>query len=296
MGITSPLDAVPSITLGTSGVTPLEMADAYATLASGGIHHPPQAIVKVVLPNGPRRLEAQDQGRAGHPRRRRQRGHAVSSSAWPSAAPARRPARTSPTRAPARPAPPRTAGTCGTRATRRSSPPSVWMGDAEKNSPMDGAYGGTYCAPMWAKFFAAALEGRAAPELHGRAVDVQAVARQDAGHVAVGVAFALRQRVAVARAHEDHQADAPTPDSPTTPKPTPTTPKPTPDDAQAHAHADALGRRSACKRRRRRRRVRHGRRLARAGRRGRRLVRRPLRPLSPALTSSRSARSPCGTP
>ena len=52
MGITSPLDAVPSITLGTSGVTPLEMADAYATLASGGIHHTPQAIVKVVLPNG----------------------------------------------------------------------------------------------------------------------------------------------------------------------------------------------------------------------------------------------------
>src|SRR5450759_4734490 len=52
MGITSRLDAVPSITLGTSGVTPLEMADGYATLASGGIHHPPQAIVKVELPNG----------------------------------------------------------------------------------------------------------------------------------------------------------------------------------------------------------------------------------------------------
>src|SRR5450759_4385166 len=52
MGITSPLDAVPSITLGTSGVTPLEMADRYATLASGGIHHPPQAIVKVEFPNG----------------------------------------------------------------------------------------------------------------------------------------------------------------------------------------------------------------------------------------------------
>ncbi|HEY5472014.1 MAG TPA: transglycosylase domain-containing protein, partial [Candidatus Limnocylindrales bacterium] len=52
MGITSPLEAVPSITLGTSGVSPLEMADAYATLASGGVHHQPQAIVKVELPNG----------------------------------------------------------------------------------------------------------------------------------------------------------------------------------------------------------------------------------------------------
>lgn len=48
MGITSPLNAVPSITLGTSEVTPLEMADAYATLAAGGIRHKPQAVVKVV--------------------------------------------------------------------------------------------------------------------------------------------------------------------------------------------------------------------------------------------------------
>ena len=52
MGITSPLAAVPSITLGTEAVNPLEMAVAYATLASGGIYHPPQAIVKVVVPGG----------------------------------------------------------------------------------------------------------------------------------------------------------------------------------------------------------------------------------------------------
>ena len=47
LGITSPLDAVPSITLGTSNVSPLEMADAYATFASYGIRHRPQSIVKV---------------------------------------------------------------------------------------------------------------------------------------------------------------------------------------------------------------------------------------------------------
>ena len=34
------------------GVTPLEMADAYATLANGGIHHDPTAISKVEFPNG----------------------------------------------------------------------------------------------------------------------------------------------------------------------------------------------------------------------------------------------------
>ncbi|HEY8316104.1 MAG TPA: transglycosylase domain-containing protein [Gaiellaceae bacterium] len=48
----SPLDAVPSLALGTSGVTPLEMASAYATLAAGGVYSKPMAITKVVLPNG----------------------------------------------------------------------------------------------------------------------------------------------------------------------------------------------------------------------------------------------------
>ena len=37
------------------------------------------------------------------------------------------------------------------------------MGDSEKNSPMAGAYGGTYCAPMWAKFFANAFANQAHP-------------------------------------------------------------------------------------------------------------------------------------
>jgi penicillin-binding protein 1A len=49
---TSPLQAVPSITLGTIGVTPLEMASAYATLAAGGVYSKPMAITRVVLPNG----------------------------------------------------------------------------------------------------------------------------------------------------------------------------------------------------------------------------------------------------
>ena len=47
-----PRDAVPSITLGSIGVTPLEMASAYATLAAGGIYSKPMAITRVVLPNG----------------------------------------------------------------------------------------------------------------------------------------------------------------------------------------------------------------------------------------------------
>ncbi len=38
MGVESPLDPVLSLALGSSGVTPLEMADVYATIAAGGNH------------------------------------------------------------------------------------------------------------------------------------------------------------------------------------------------------------------------------------------------------------------
>jgi penicillin-binding protein 1A len=69
MGITSPLGVnaggracrrgptcyiPPAASIGglSAGVTPLEMADAYATLADGGVRHRPTAIAKVVFPDG----------------------------------------------------------------------------------------------------------------------------------------------------------------------------------------------------------------------------------------------------
>ncbi len=54
MGIEAPLESVPAEAIGglSIGVTPLEMADAYATLASGGIHHDPTAIARVEFPSG----------------------------------------------------------------------------------------------------------------------------------------------------------------------------------------------------------------------------------------------------
>ncbi len=44
-----PADAIGGLSV---GVTPLEQADAYATLASGGVHHDPTAIGRVVFPGG----------------------------------------------------------------------------------------------------------------------------------------------------------------------------------------------------------------------------------------------------
>jgi penicillin-binding protein 1A len=47
MGVQSPLVPVCSITLGPEGVSPLDMTDAFATVAAGGIHHTPEAIQRV---------------------------------------------------------------------------------------------------------------------------------------------------------------------------------------------------------------------------------------------------------
>ncbi len=52
MGINSPLMPVPSIALGTSEVSPLEMTSAYGTLVNNGVHVDPISILKIEDKNG----------------------------------------------------------------------------------------------------------------------------------------------------------------------------------------------------------------------------------------------------
>jgi penicillin-binding protein 1A len=54
LGVKTHLSSYPAEALGglTIGVTPLEMADVYATLADGGLRNTPIAITKVVFPDG----------------------------------------------------------------------------------------------------------------------------------------------------------------------------------------------------------------------------------------------------
>jgi penicillin-binding protein 1A len=52
MGITTKLEPVASIGLGSNAVSVLEMASAYATLSAGGVYSEPMAIRKVILANG----------------------------------------------------------------------------------------------------------------------------------------------------------------------------------------------------------------------------------------------------
>ena len=210
IGIKSPLDAVPSITLGTSGVTPLEMASAYATLAAGGVYRRPQAIVKVVLTNGRVDWKPKTKGKRAIPAgvasvvttclERVATGG--TGSATGSYFPYPRAGKT---------------GTtengwdvwyCGYTPNLAAS---VWMGDAEKNSPMDGAYGGTYCAPMWAKFFAAALKDQKHPAFTIVPWTFSVWHGKMQGALAVGLAVGQQQprRDAVTRPDEDDQAHGP---------------------------------------------------------------------------------------
>ena len=80
MGIRSKLDGFPAETLGglEDGVSPLEMANAYATIASGGIRNRPTAITRVTFPDGHTELPARwkvrrTQGVRGRRDRRRRR-------------------------------------------------------------------------------------------------------------------------------------------------------------------------------------------------------------------------------
>jgi penicillin-binding protein 1A len=65
LGITTKLDCYPAEGLGglTRGVTPLEMARAYGTLANGGIRHRATGIERVVFPDGTRENLAKSEGK-----------------------------------------------------------------------------------------------------------------------------------------------------------------------------------------------------------------------------------------
>lgn len=113
MGITSDLPAVAGLTLGIGSVTPLEMADAYATVANGGVHYDPECIISIEDKNGNVIVDNTDPTASGcslakWPGQR--------STAWKwssTTAPARRLAPITARRPAARPVPPTTRRTAG---------------------------------------------------------------------------------------------------------------------------------------------------------------------------------------
>jgi penicillin-binding protein 1A len=148
LGITTKLDCYPAEGLGglTRGVTTLEMAGAYATLASGGVRHRPTGIEKVVFPDGKSERLANPKGK-----RVMTDGQAYEvtkilemnvQSGTGTAAGYGCPA----------------AGKTGTTDEAKDAwfvgytphlSTAVWVGYPDAGVAMPGAQGGTYAAPVW---------------------------------------------------------------------------------------------------------------------------------------------------
>ncbi|HSK21595.1 MAG TPA: transglycosylase domain-containing protein [Egicoccus sp.] len=62
LGVDAELPAYPSLTLGTVGVPPIQIAEAYATLAAEGVHHEPYVIERIERHDGEVLYEREDAG------------------------------------------------------------------------------------------------------------------------------------------------------------------------------------------------------------------------------------------
>ena len=163
MGITHTVPPYPSITLGTVGATPLEMATVYSTLAAEGVRHDPVFVTKVADRDG--RIIFRDAGRGRRvlaselARTETDVLTGVIRSGTGTRANIGRPA----------------AGKTGTTDDKTNAwfvgytpqlVAAVWMGDPAAYTPMKNVgrfgevFGGTYPALIWQRFMTAALRGQ----------------------------------------------------------------------------------------------------------------------------------------
>ena len=157
-GITSNLEAYDSIALGAQGVNALEMADAYATIANGGVHHDPVVITEIVDNRGKTVYQTPDD----------EGTHVMSAAVAQEATKMLEKVVTSGTGTGAQLSNGQdAAGKTGTSENSRDlwfcgfTPQystAIWCGYRQEKST--GMYGGTICAPMWHDYMTAALEGQ----------------------------------------------------------------------------------------------------------------------------------------
>ncbi len=160
MGIVTPIPSYPSIALGTQNVSPYEMASAYGTLATGGIHHKPVVITSVTNSQGKTLYKFKKRGK-----------RAISKSVAVAATNVLTGVVTGGTGRRAQIGRP-VAGKTGTSQDYRDvwfvgyTPQlvtAVWVGyPKERTIVVNGAraFGGTVAAPIWAKYMRKALKGQ----------------------------------------------------------------------------------------------------------------------------------------
>jgi len=157
MGITTHLDGFPAEGIGglRIGVTPLEMSNAYATLASGGIRNTATAISKVEFPNGDTDVPTEEE-----------RARAFSDGIAYEVTDVLKGVITSGTGTAASIGCEGEAGKTGTTDDYTDAwfvgytpklSTAVWVGYPDARTSMgSGAYGGTYAAPVWHDYMLAA--------------------------------------------------------------------------------------------------------------------------------------------
>ena len=156
MGITTHLDRVPAMTLGASqsGVSPLQMASAYATLADDGVHHKPYFIESVVGPDHKTIVRARPEGDRVIPSQIARMATSVLQQVVQRG-----------TGTKARQRDREVAGKTGTAENYQDAwfvgytpdlVVGVWVGNAD-NTPMRGTTGLTGAAPIWHDFMEYAL-------------------------------------------------------------------------------------------------------------------------------------------
>ncbi|MEE2996753.1 MAG: PBP1A family penicillin-binding protein [Pseudomonadota bacterium] len=167
LGITSPLKSHPSLALGASEVSLVELTAAYGVVANGGIAVWPYAITEILT-------------RRGEVLYRRTDGavpHVVDNSATRDMNDMLRAVVTSGTGRAANPGRP-AAGKTGTSQDFRDAwfigytgelVTGVWMGN-DDSSPMKRVTGGSYPAELWRSYTRAALEGKPVKPLASRVV------------------------------------------------------------------------------------------------------------------------------
>lgn len=156
LGIQSPLEPVISLPLGSIGVTPLEMANAFATFANNGWYAKPTVILQVtdskgniLLDNAPEPRQVLDPWATANLNSMLQG--------------VLQPGGTAPQAGIGRPA----AGKTGTTSSERDVwfvgyvpqlATAVWIGNDDYSSMGTGITGGTFAAPVWRSFMLKALE------------------------------------------------------------------------------------------------------------------------------------------
>jgi penicillin-binding protein 1A len=157
MGITSPLDNNPAEVLGglTIGVTPLQMADAYSTIANGGTHMAATAVGKVVFPDGSSRNFGNPRRTTVFPYNEAYEGTSVLKQVITNAGGTGTAANYG---CPA-------AGKTGTAQNLANAwfvgytprmTTAVWVGNPSGNVPMYNGFGGVLAAPIWHEYMQSA--------------------------------------------------------------------------------------------------------------------------------------------